>query len=77
MPAGGASLYEDSNTVTVMDGLYATFIGDNTTGGSLTNALTNAAVYVEVAVNGTALTPGARRLGGVRPGDARAAGRPG
>ena len=57
VPAGGASLYEDSNTVTVMDGLYATFIGDNTTGGSLTNALTNAAVYVEVAVNGTALTP--------------------
>ena len=55
--AGGASLYEDSNTVTVVDGLYATFIGDNPTGGSLTNALTNAAVYVEVAVNGTALTP--------------------
>ncbi len=57
VPSGGASLYEDSNAVTVTDGLYSTFIGDNTTGGSLTNALTNAAVFVEVAVNGIALTP--------------------
>ena len=27
VPAGGTSLYEDSNTVTVADGLYSTFIG--------------------------------------------------
>ena len=57
VPGGGTLLYEDSNTVTVADGLYSTFIGDNTTAGSLATALTNAAVYVEVAVNGTALTP--------------------
>lgn len=55
--AGGALLYEDSNTVTVSDGLYATSIGDNTTAGSLTAALTNAQVWVEVAVGGVALTP--------------------
>jgi hypothetical protein len=48
---GGTLLYEDSNTVTVVDGLYATLIGDNTTYGSLTNALTNANVYVEVVLD--------------------------
>ncbi len=57
VPSGGTVQYEDSNTVTVVDGLYSTFIGDNTTAGSLTNALTNATVWIEVAVNGTALTP--------------------
>jgi len=56
-PSGGALLYEDSNTVAVADGLYATTLGDNTTFGSLTNALTNSAVYLETMVNGTALAP--------------------
>ena len=55
--SGGTAQYEDSNSVTVVDGLYSTYMGDNTTMGSLTNALTNTAVYVEVAVNGTALSP--------------------
>lgn len=54
---GGALLYEDSNTVTAVDGLYATTLGDNTTAGSLTEALTNSAVWIEVAVNNVALTP--------------------
>ena len=35
VPSGGSSIYEDSNSVTVVDGLYATFIGDNTVSGSL------------------------------------------
>lgn len=55
--AAGNLLYEDSNTVTVVDGLYSTFIGDDTTAGSLAGALTNAEVYIEVAVNGAALAP--------------------
>jgi hypothetical protein len=53
----GALLYEDSNTVVVVDGLYSTAIGDNTSFGSLTNALTNAVVYVEVVIDGRVLTP--------------------
>lgn len=55
--AGGSPLYVDSNTVTVVDGLYSTFIGDNTVSGSLVEALTNTEVWVEVAVNGVALSP--------------------
>ncbi len=53
----GSLLYEDSNTVTVVDGLYSTYIGDNTSYGSLTNALTNSSVYVEVVIDGQALSP--------------------
>ncbi len=56
-PSGGTLLYEDSNTVTVVDGLYATWIGDNTVAGSLGDALTNAQVWLEVGVNGTPLSP--------------------
>jgi hypothetical protein len=63
VPAGGSRHYEDSNTVTVADGLYSTLIGDGTTAGSLVAALTNPAVYVEVAVNGVALTPRERLVG--------------
>lgn len=56
-PTGGSPQYEDSNQVTVTDGLYSTFIGDNTTAGSLVVALTNTEIYIEVAVNNTALSP--------------------
>jgi hypothetical protein len=62
--SGGTALYEDSNTVAVVDGSYATFLGDNTTAGSLVGALTNPAVFVEVAVNGVALSP-RERVGSV------------
>lgn len=55
--SGGARLYEDSNTVAVVDGLYSTFIGDNTTAGSLVTALTNEQVWIEMAVNGVAMAP--------------------
>jgi hypothetical protein len=56
-PSGGTLLYEDSNTVSAVDGVYATVLGDGTTFGILTNALTNSAVYLEAMVNGTALAP--------------------
>jgi hypothetical protein len=55
--SGGTKLYEDSNTVTVADGLYATFIGDHPTNSAFLAALTNPAVWVEAAVNGVTLTP--------------------
>ncbi len=55
--SGGTRLYEDSNSVLVVDGLYSTYIGDNTVYGSLTNAVTNAAVYLELTVNGATLSP--------------------
>lgn len=55
--SGGAVVYEDSNSVAVVDGLYNTVIGDNTVSGSLAAALTNAQVWLEAVVNGTALTP--------------------
>jgi hypothetical protein len=55
--SGGLKLYEDSNSVLVADGLYSTYIGDNTVYGSLTNAMTNAAVYLELTVNGETLSP--------------------
>ncbi|MFH0909885.1 MAG: tail fiber domain-containing protein [bacterium] len=53
----GAILYEDSNTVTVMDGLYATLIGDNTVTGTLAAALASTNAHLEIIVNGTPLTP--------------------
>jgi hypothetical protein len=56
-PTNGTLLYEDSNTVTVVDGLYSTYLGDGTVQGSLADALTNAAVYVEAVVDGVVLTP--------------------
>ena len=56
-PSGGTKLYEDSNSVAVVNGLYSTYVGDNTVFGSLTNAMTNAAVYLELTVNGETLSP--------------------
>ena len=72
----GSYLYEDSNTVPVVDGIYSTVIGDDTTFGSLTNALTTGEAFVEIVINGTALSPRERiaavayavRAGGVAPG---------
>ena len=55
--SGGTKLYEDSNSVLVVDGLYSTTIGDNTVYGSLIDALTNSAVYLELTVNGETLSP--------------------
>ena len=57
-PTGGAALYEDAATVTVVDGLYSTMIGDDSSsGGDLGDALKNSAVYLEISVGGETLTP--------------------
>ena len=61
-PALGSILYEDSNTVTVADGLYATVIGDNTVSGTLAAALAATNAHLEVVVNGVALAPRERVL---------------
>lgn len=55
--AAGTLLYEDSNQVAVVDGLYSTFIGDDTISGTLTGALAAAEVWIQVLVNGAPLTP--------------------
>jgi len=56
-PTLGTLLYEDSNQVSVVDGLYSTTIGDGTTFGDLRDALLNIGVYLEVAVNAMPLGP--------------------
>jgi len=56
-PAGGTPLYEDSNTVTIIDGLYDTLIGDQTNSGSLEAALQSPELYLEVAVGVSTLLP--------------------
>ena len=53
----GDLLYEDTGTVAVVDGLYATLLGDGTATGDLVSALAQPEVFLEVAINGTALTP--------------------
>ena len=55
--SGGNKLYEGSTSVLVVNGLYSAYIGDNTVFGSLTNAPTHAAVYLELTVNGATLSP--------------------
>lgn len=54
---GGPSLYEDTGTVQVVDGLYRTQLGDGTTLGTLDAALTNEEVWLEVSIEGVALRP--------------------
>ncbi len=56
-PVAGTLNYADSNLVIVADGLYSTFIGDNTTFGDLDAALTLTQVWLEVEVNGMPLVP--------------------
>lgn len=52
----GTILCEDSNTVTVVDGLYSTIIGDNVTSGSLANLMFESP-WLEAEVDGTVLEP--------------------
>jgi hypothetical protein len=56
-PAGGTLLYEDSNTVTVVDGLYDTALGDNTVAGDLSDSLNATELWIEVVVNNVPLSP--------------------
>jgi hypothetical protein len=56
-PTGGPVLYEDTGTVTVVDSVYGTWLGDGTASGDLLTALSQPAVYLEMVVNGTTLAP--------------------
>lgn len=53
----GTLIYEDFSSVLVVDGLYSTMIGNDTVSGSLTDALTNATVYLEITIDGQTLSP--------------------
>jgi len=55
--AGGNLLLEDTDTVTIVDSLYSTFIGDSITYGSfdIVNSISN--VYISVEIDGQLLTP--------------------
>ena len=50
---GGSLLYEDSNTVVVVDGVFATSIGDDTVSGDLATALSYPSVWLEAVIDGT------------------------
>ena len=56
--SGGNPHYAETQTVAVIDGLFATRLGaSNPVPGSLHAVLTNAQVYVELEVDGTVLSP--------------------
>ncbi|HMO51795.1 MAG TPA: tail fiber domain-containing protein [Kiritimatiellia bacterium] len=50
-------LFQSTNTVIAVDGLYATLIGQHVTTGSLDSALTAPEAWLQVIVNDTPLTP--------------------
>ena len=55
---GGADVqYVETQTVTVVDGLYSTRFGGIPDYGTLAAALTNQPLFLEVQIGGTALTP--------------------
>ena len=54
---GEALLLDDSNDVTVADGLYATLLGDNVVMGTLASAITQTNLFIETVVNGVVLQP--------------------
>lgn len=58
----GSYLFEDSNTVTVVDGLYSVQLGAHPASGTLTAAIAGAEAWIEVEVNGTILSPRERIL---------------
>lgn len=53
----GRLLYADSNTVAVVDGAYAAFLGDDTVQGTLADALSQPVLYLETVVEGHAIGP--------------------
>lgn len=54
---GGVRVYEDTGTVDVVDGLYATDIGDGTVYGTWPDVLTNQPLFLEVVLKSTVLSP--------------------
>ena len=53
----GSLLFADSIVVTVVDGLYATWIGDNSIAGSMDNVVAASNAWLEVEINGQTLSP--------------------
>lgn len=54
---GGSAIFESTNSVLVVDGLYNTEIGENIALGDLHDALNQYPIYLEVEVNGDTLEP--------------------
>ena len=50
-------LFEDSNNVSIVDGLYSTPLGAHPVSGTLTGALDAAEAWLEIEVNGVILSP--------------------
>lgn len=57
LSAGGSALYVETQTVTVVDGLYSTRVGESPNFGSLAAASTNQPLYLELQVGAMTLTP--------------------
>ncbi len=58
VPAGGVPRFAETQTVQVVDGLFTAHIGAaGPDAGAWSDALTNEAVYLEVQIEGTPLTP--------------------
>lgn len=61
--SGGTPLYQETQTVNIVDGLYAAAIGaSNDAPGALSSVLTNEEVYLEVTVDGETLSPRERLM---------------
>ena len=60
--SGGSAVMVSTSQVTVVDGLYATAIGQHVVFGNLNEALQQPEVWLQVTVNGTVLTPRERLL---------------
>lgn len=58
----GDFMYEDIGTVTVVDGIYSTYLGDDTTRGDLLKAMSSGEAYLEITANGTTFMPRERLL---------------
>lgn len=56
-PTDGDVLYEDRTEVQVVDGIYATYLGDDTVKGDLAAALSGGGAYLEVVANGVVFAP--------------------
>ncbi|HDL77860.1 MAG TPA: hypothetical protein ENG36_03755, partial [Lentisphaerae bacterium] len=54
---GGDVVFIETQQVTVVDGLYSVQVGDNPDYGSLRDALTNAELWLEVAIGTNTLSP--------------------
>lgn len=54
---GGVCIYEESNLVTVVDGVYSVVLGKNPVMGDLEDAIKDDNAHLEVVINGNPLRP--------------------